>query len=105
MTCGLFVDNPTVVTGPDGKRRLVARGGRLCDGEPGEAAISVTVRLRHHRRFQRDRTLAEITESGLSIDTGVAYECRGTSGIKVFTEAIGGGHKRKSETLYWECSD
>jgi hypothetical protein len=105
MACELFVESPRVEI-IDGKRVLVARGGRLCTGSPGENEVFLTLRIRHHRRFQTDRTLAEVTGSGIAINTQVAFQCQNSQTFKVFAEVFlpgFGAAKKKSSRVEVRC--
>lgn len=77
---------------------------------PGDNEVSLTVRIRHHRRFRPDRTLgAEVHGSGIGIDSGAKFECRNGNSIKVFGEVMlhrtFGTTKLKSERVQVSCSD
>lgn len=102
MACNLFALAPGVEI-VDGKRLLIGRGGRDCSGAPGDTELTVRVRIRHHRTFRFDRTLAEVTRTGTALDISVAYECQGSSGKRVFTETLAAGNKTKSPRVYVEC--
>ncbi|WP_189059237.1 hypothetical protein [Longimycelium tulufanense] len=82
MSCDLFANPPRM----DGTV-LIGEGGRVCEG-PVPTSARITVRIRHHRRWWFDRTLAaeEVVSSGFITTLTPSYECRGISGKEVFTE-------------------
>lgn len=106
MACSLFVEAPRLET-IDGKQVLRARGGRQCTGAPGDTnEVFLTLRIRHHRRFRSDRTLAQVSGIGVAVDTQVSFKCELGDNITVFTEVLisGGGAKKKSAYVKRRCS-
>jgi hypothetical protein len=61
MSCTYFVEEPRL-DDATGQRLLRGRGGRTCT-EPEDEATTVRVRIRHHRSFWPDRTLAEDSDT------------------------------------------
>lgn len=107
-TCELFVEKPRIEI-IDGKRVLVARGGRQCTLSPGDNEVGLTVRIRHHRRFRTDRTLGETNETGIGVNTQARFDCQNGNSIKVFAEVLFqpgfGSAKKKSDRVEVRCSE
>lgn len=107
MACNLFVEKPRVET-IDAKKVLLARGGRQCSGGPGETEVFLTLRIRHHRRFRTDRTLAQVSGTGVAVDTQVRFDCRSGNTISVFAEVLLPGFwgaRIRSPRVQVQCSD
>jgi hypothetical protein len=99
MACQLYAHAPELQTG-EGRRILTARGGSRCAG--GYVETPVTLRIRHHRRLRRDRTLAETSgwQDVSGVDLEVAYNCPLSKRITVFTEALYPRFRRKRKSNY-----
>jgi hypothetical protein len=99
MPCTVFVDEP--FKDNLDPRILRGRGGRNCpDGTP----VLVRVRVRHHRRWRLDKTLAEDADTGSSVTLLPIYTCPpGNSRKTVFTELIIKGLKYKSDRVTVTC--
>lgn len=105
MTCSLYVNPPTVEI-INGKRVVVANGGRACQGRPGETEVFVRIRIRENRRFWPDRTIAESGQWGTTVEVGTSKPCPFIG--KVFAEVLlprfPFAQKVKSKTVSVSCS-
>ena len=95
-SCRLYADTPIW----ESSSVLAGEGGRL-----GCASTrTVTVRLRQDRPWWPDRTLAQVSKTGVNVILVARAYCTGDSDMKVFTETLNGtGGKVQSGRLLVSC--
>ena len=95
-SCRLYADTPIW----ESASVLAGEGGRL-----GCASTrTVTVRLRQDRPWWPDRTLAQVSKTGVNVILVARAYCTGDSDMKVFTETLNGtGGKVQSGRLLVSC--
>jgi hypothetical protein len=91
--CYVTAEDP-VVQRIDGQRTIVGVGKRATDCKEKKIFF---VRLRHHKRFWFDETLAEVRFTVSNANLRVRYPCKGAGTKTIFTEAwVQGDTKSKS---------
>jgi hypothetical protein len=96
-TCEIWAD-PPIQVGQGVISGVGHRAGCVQDRD-------ITVRIRKHRRFLRDKTVVELSKSGvINIDLGVKWNCSSGDGGTLFTEILtSAGGKAKSSRVSLIC--
>lgn len=96
MSCEIWAETPTVEFDQNNIGTILGQGHRECS-IPSEARVQI--RLRKHRSWWPDKTLASIEITGTDIHQTVSYKCKGKGSQRVFTEIlVKSGKKKKAKS-------
>jgi hypothetical protein len=94
MSCEIWAETPTIEFDVNNIGTISGTGHRECSGSvPQEARVQI--RLRRHRRFWFNKTLASREFTGTNIRETVSYKCKGKGSQSVYSEIIVKTGKKK----------